>query len=588
MARRCVKLIASLIAVPAAISLLLMPGVASADVNLPVPSAQVSFTFDDGLRSSLDQAAKTLAKQGLTGTNYVIANCVGMTKVPNACRANTNKKYMTWKEIHKLQDKYGWEIGSHGFDHQCLASSGDVCQSNKLTEAEMEAQLAGSKSALAAEGIDATALAPPYGDYDQSVMAKSAKYYSSLRGFADVGMNHWPFSDYLITNIPVREGVDTVDTLKAKVDEAIQTHSWVVFTFHDIVKKPSSEPDDFEFGVKELEELAEYVKHKVKVGQIRSVNMTQGLVTGAPNKMPNASFNAGLGEGWLTDDPANITADAHGNGSYPDPTNSVKLVSTGTASHLFSPRVAVSPGTEYLYKSFLNVLELTSGEVSFYVDEYDSAGFWISGQYRAREGSRWVEELNFAYAPSSTSVATASLQVIVEGAGISAYLDNVQLLALGVETPPPPPASLLANGTFDAGVVNGWSTDSADTILADSAGNGAPDNPVHSVKLIGASRTNHLFSPLVNVTMDDYTISAYLSIHNRTTGEVGWYIDEYDAHGDWVSGQWKLTSTELGVSNVDLTYSPSSTEVARARLQVYVTADSEFLGHVDDVRWWRR
>ena len=329
------------------------------------------------------------------------------------------------------------------------------------------------------------------------------------------------------------------------------------------------------------------MKTKVTAGQIKNVNVTKGLVTGTPNKMPNASFNSGLGEGWRTDAPATITADASGNGSYPDPTRSVKLVSGATASHLFSPQVAVTPGTNYLYKTFLNVSALTSGEVAFYVDEYNAAGAWVSGQYRKRENSRWVEELNFTYTPSSTNVAKASLQVIVAGAGITAYLDNVELLALGAETPPPTPANLVANGTFDAGLGGGWRTDAATAILADSAGNGAPANAVNSVKLQGTAASVHLFSPQVNVTPGNYTISAYLNIKTRTAGEVGWYIDEYDANGNWISGQWKLASTAIGVANVDLTYSPSSTNVAKASLQVYVTGNSGVLSYVDDVRWWR-
>jgi hypothetical protein len=145
----------------------------------------------------------------------------------------------------------------------------------------------------------------------------------------------------------------------------------------------------------------------------------------------------------------------------------------------------------------------------------------------------------------------------------------------------------VANGTFDAGISGGWRTDAATAIVADDAGNGAPANPVNSVKLQGTTANGHLFSPQVNVTPGNYNISAYLDIKNRTAGEVGWYIDEYDANGNWISGQWKLDSTALGASDVDLTYSPSSTSVAKASLQVYVTGDPEVLAYVDDVRWWR-
>ena len=585
-ARGRAKLATVVVAVGAMAAALLTPGAANA-VDNSEPSALVSFTFDDGSLSSLTEAAPTLQEHGLTGTNYVVTNCVGMTSVPNSCRANNDVPYMTWAQIKQLQTQYGWEIGSHGVDHQCLASTGDDCQANKLTAAQVDAQMANSRSALAAQGITATAFAPPYGDYDQTVLAKVAKYYSSMRGFRDEGVNLWPLSDYLVNNVAVEEGLDTVATLKEKVDEAIAAKTWVVFTFHDIVPAPSTDPDDYQFGSAELDELAAYVETKVTAGQVKNVNVSKGLVTGTPNKMPNASFNSGIGEGWRTDAPATITADANGNGSYPDPTRSVKLVSGATTSHLFSPQVAVTPGTNYLYKNFLNVAALASGEVAFYVDEYNAAGAWVSGQYRAREPSRWVEELNFAYTPSSSNVAKASLQVIVVGTGITAYLDNVELLALGAETPPPPATNLVANGTFDAGIGGGWSTDAATAIVADSAGNGAPANPAKSVKLQGTTANGHLFSPRVNVTSGNYNISAYLNIQNRTAGEVGWYIDEYDANGNWISGQWKLASTALGVSNVDLTYSPSTTSVATASLQVYVTGNSGVLAYVDDVRWWR-
>ncbi len=586
LARGRAGLLTIMVALGAMASAMLTPGVANAVVTNAAPSALVSFTFDDGFRSSITQAAPTLQKHGLTGTNYVVTDCVGKTTVPNSCRADGSVPYMTWAQIKQLQTQYGWEIGSHGKDHQCLASSGDVCQANKLTPAQVDAQMASSRAALAAQGITATAFAPPYGDYDQTVLAKVAKYYSSMRGFADEGVNLWPLSDYLVQNVAVEEGLDTVASLKAKVDQAIAGKTWVVFTFHDIVPNPSTDPGDYEFGTAELDQLAAYVKTKVAAGQIKNVNVSKGIVTGTPNKMPNASFNAGIGEGWRTDAPTRITADAGGNGSYPDPTRSVKLVSGTTPTHLFSPQVAVTPGTNYLYKTFLNVSALTSGEVAFYVDEYNAAGAWVSGQYRKRENSRWVEALNFTYTPSSTNVAKASLQVIVAGTGITAYLDNVELLELSGATAPPP-TSLVANGTFDAGIGGGWRTDAAATIVADRAGNGAPANPVNSVKLQGSTSNGHLFSPQVNVTPGNYNISAYLNIRTRTAGEVGWYIDEYDANGNWISGQWKLASTTIGVSNVDLTYSPSTTNVARASVQVYVTSNSGVLAYVDDVRWWR-
>jgi peptidoglycan/xylan/chitin deacetylase (PgdA/CDA1 family) len=572
-------------AVGAMATALLSPTAAFAAVDNPAPTPLVSFTFDDGMASSLTQAAPTLQKYGLTGTNYVITNCVGMTTVPNTCRANTDVPYMTWAQLTQLQNTYGWEIGSHTVDHQCLVSVGGDCQATKLTAAQVDAELANSKAALAANGFNATAFAAPYGDYDMSAVARVAKYYSSMRGFADTGNNIWPLGDYLLRNVPVQEVTTPVATLKAQVDAAIANKQWVVFTFHDIRVTPSRTPDDYQYGTAELDQLAAYVKTKVTAGQIKNVNVSKGLVNGTPNKMPNPTFNNGLGDGWRTDAPSTITADAANNGSYPDFAKSVKLVSGATTGHLFSPTLPVTPTTNYMFKGFLNVAAITTGEVGFYVDEYNAAGQWISGQFRKRENSRWVESMNFTYTPSSTNVAAASLQIWVTGTGITAYVDNVQMLALGAEATPPPSANLVANGTFDAGISAGWTTDSATTIVADAANHGSPANPVNSVKLTATTANKHLFSPQVAVTAGTYKIAGYLNVAARTSGEVGFYIDEYNAAGQWISGQYKLGVTAAGVTNVDLTYSPSTTAVAKASVQVIVQGNSGLQGYFDDVRW---
>jgi peptidoglycan/xylan/chitin deacetylase (PgdA/CDA1 family) len=431
LARGRAKLAAVAGAVLALTAALLTPGAANAAVDNPAPQPLVSFTFDDGMDSALTQAAPTLQKYGLTGTSYVITNCVGMTTVPNTCRAGTDVPYMTWAQITQLQNTYGWEIGSHTVDHQCLVSIGNDCQATKLTPAQVDAELANSKAALAAQGFNATAFAPPYGDYDMSTVAQVAKYYTSMRGFADVGNNAWPLGDLLLHNTPAQEVTTTVATLKAKVDEAITNKTWAVFTFHNITPTPSQVPDDYQYGTAELDQLAAYVQSKVQAGQIKNVNVSKGLVTGTPNMMPNPTFNNGLGDGWRTDAPTTITADAANNGSHPDFANSVKLVSGTTASHLFSPNVPVLPTTTYVYKAFLNVAAITTGEVGFYVDEYNAAGNWISGQFKKRENTRWVESMNFTYTPTSSSVSSASLQIaLTAGTGITAYVDNVQMLAL--------------------------------------------------------------------------------------------------------------------------------------------------------------
>jgi peptidoglycan/xylan/chitin deacetylase (PgdA/CDA1 family) len=550
------------------------------------PEAKVSFTFDDGFASAYTQAAPTLAKYGLVGTGYVVSGCVGMTTVPNTCHADTGRSYMTWAQVVGLQNTYGWEIGSHTATHPYLASSdaGDG-QPNVLTPAQVQQELTQSKADLTAHGLNVMSFASPYGDYNNPVHAQIAKYYATHRGFADVGRNAWPYSDTLLYNFPVQSGV-TVSQVKAQIDAAIAEKSWLVLSLHEIKTNPSPDPDEYEYGTGQLDQIAAYVKQKQDAGLIKSVKVKDGPVASDTNLLSNSSFNGGLG-GWTTDSPTTITADSGNNGSYPDPTNSVRLTSASANKHLFSPKTAVDPATTYMFKTFVNLANITQSEFAYYIDEYDANGNWISGQYKPVGATQaFVENINFTYKPSTQNVRQASLQVIAPGsAGLNAYFDNPQMFPLTATQQQP--TNLVPNGTFDAGLSGGWTTDSATTIKADTANHGSPSNPVNSISLAAATTNKHLFSPKVAVnSTKTYSLSSYLNITALTSNEVGFYIDEYNASGGWVSGQYRAGYRTLGVNNVSFNYTPTSTNVATASLQLIVPGNSALRAYYDDVKWY--
>jgi peptidoglycan/xylan/chitin deacetylase (PgdA/CDA1 family) len=581
----------------------------SVTVNNPVPPAppittpttppvgtsltatpKISFTFDDSLASTYTNVLPILTKYGLTATDYAITGCIGMTTIPNTCHANTDTPYMSWTQLETLQND-GWEIGSHTVTHPYLATSDATdSQPNVLTAAQVTQELVQSKADLAAHGINATDFSSPYGDYNNAVLAQIAKYYASQRGFADQNNNDWPaYNDYIINDYQV-EGTTTVAQVEAKIDDAIANNRWLVLTMHNILPAPSTNPDDYEWGTTQLDQVAAYVKAKQTAGLITSVHVNQGLITSTTNLLPNGSFNDGIADGWTTDDPSAITADNGTNGSYPDPTNSIKLTSGASGNtHLFSPKVAVTAGTTYILKNFLNVQSISSGSVGFYIDEYDSSGNWISGQYKKAEPSAFVEDMDFSYTPSSANVASASLQVVAGGTGIIAYLDNVQWFPSSIApTPPPAQTNLVANGTFDSGIGAGWTTDDSANITANSANNGSPNNPVNSVKLVANTTNKHLFSPKTAVdSTKNYTLTTYLNLQTLTSGEVAFYMDEYDVNGNWISGQYKTGVSALGVRNVSFTYTPSSANVKSASLQIIVVGNSGITAYVDDVRWYQ-
>ncbi|HET7638366.1 MAG TPA: polysaccharide deacetylase family protein, partial [Ktedonobacteraceae bacterium] len=325
--------------------------VSAASVQNLKATPRVSFTFDDGLASAVTLAAPTLATYGLTGTNYIITDCVGMTTVPNTCAADQNSSYMTWDQIAQLKG-FGWEIGSHTKSHIQLST-------DKPTAAALTSQLKDSQSALAAHGYAATDLAFPYGDYDTNVLAQTAKYYESARGFADLGYNTWPYDNTLIVNEQVQEGTAvgnikgvTYAQVKAYIDAAITNNQWLVLTFHGITSTTPTKADDYHTSTGLLGQIAQYVQQQQTAGKIKAVNIEDGLVRGT-NLLANGDFSQGIAAGWTTDDATNIKADNANNGRYPDPTHSISVKTPAgntVDKHLFSPTISVSSTDSYILK----------------------------------------------------------------------------------------------------------------------------------------------------------------------------------------------------------------------------------------------
>jgi peptidoglycan/xylan/chitin deacetylase (PgdA/CDA1 family) len=568
-------------------SSVLMPAQAAAIVKNPAPKAKVSFTFDDGFQSAYTQAAPTLAKYGYTGTSYVTTGCIGMTTAPNTCRADNDLPYMTWAQVQALQNTHKWEIGSHTVSHPLLASTDPQDQPRKLTTAQVTAELANSKSALAARGINAVSFAAPYGDYDMPVLSQIAKYYTSSRGFADTGYNSWPNSDYILRTQQVQAGV-SVATVKGYVDTAIANNQWLVLTFHEIRTNASTNPDDYQYKTADLDAIAAYIKSK----NVDVVNVKDGLLNSDTNLLANSTFDAGVASGWTTDAATQITKNTANNGNSPSATNSLRFVGTNRAIHLFSPKVAVSFGTSYALKNYLNVQRITAGgELGFYIDEYDINGNWISGQYKGAERGVFVQSFNFGYSPTSSRVASASLQVYsTANSGVTAFLDNVQWFATSQITVPPTPqpqTNLVANGTFDAGITAGWTTSSASTMTADASNNGSPANQVNAIKAVSSTANTYLFSPQVTVdSTKNYSLSTYVKVQAMTSGEVGFYIDEYDANGNWISGQYKTGARSVGSADVTFSYTPSSAAVKKASLQIIIVGNGGITAYLDDARWF--
>ena len=140
------------------------------------------------------------------------------------------------------------------------------------------------------------------------------------------------------------------------------------------------------------------------------------------NLMTNATFENGLSP-WSTDDISGVT--------YSASTKNVAFNKTNGTAHLFSPQLSVTPGKNYYLENNLSITSNSGGGVGFYIDEYDASGAWVSGQYKVYTSAVQTGDITFTYAPSSTNVASASLQIIFDGGnGLKGTFDNSRLWAL--------------------------------------------------------------------------------------------------------------------------------------------------------------
>lgn len=150
---------------------------------------------------------------------------------------------------------------------------------------------------------------------------------------------------------------------------------------------------------------------------------------------------------------------------------------------------------------------------------------------------------------------------------------------------PVPPTNLVLNGSFE--IVNGnwasnWTRDITNAISIDTTSKG--NDGVNSLNITPNQQYGHIFNDTIILpdTTSTYHWTQYINTLNGV-GEFGFYIDEYDANGNWISGQWKGMIITMFTGVKDITYIPTSPQVHSIGLQYYVVPDSTFNLYLDSV-----
>jgi len=138
----------------------------------------IALAFDDGYPSWTTVIAPEIKKVGGTATGFV-----------NNQRVRTG--ILTFDDLRDLQNKYGWEIGTHTYHH--FHAPEYVKQKGMAAWAKDE--LGAALDGLAAEGLKARSLAFPFNDSDPAVEREALKKVASFRRQKDFPIPSAPAKD---------------------------------------------------------------------------------------------------------------------------------------------------------------------------------------------------------------------------------------------------------------------------------------------------------------------------------------------------------------------------------------------------------
>lgn len=158
---------------------------------------------------------------------------------------------------------------------------------------------------------------------------------------------------------------------------------------------------------------------------------------------------------------------------------------------------------------------------------------------------------------------------------VSDYLKNNNIPVKTVAQVLEHSGNLVNNYTFENGL-NNWTTDNATQVKVDVMNNGEYPSIKNSVKITGATKASHLFSDKITVQPGvNYGVKVYVDASSFKSGEVGFYADEYDANGNWLSWQWWGGYNQANVATFNHVYITSSDQVAQVELKVYMDPKSK-------------
>lgn len=203
--------------------------------------AKIIFTFDDGTVGDL------VAEQILTTNNQRAVSFITISWL-------NYTNFMTLDDLRRLQS-LGWDISSHTMTHPNLTA---------LDENNLTIELNNSYDWLVNNGFQKSAgfFAYPFGVYNNKVVEKAMQRYMLARTVEDGIQPHLTerLGDKLY-KLKIMEARNTtsVQSIKDRIDSAIDQEQLIILLFHRIVDK---NPTKYEYMESDFRQISDYVKSR--------------------------------------------------------------------------------------------------------------------------------------------------------------------------------------------------------------------------------------------------------------------------------------------------------------------------------------
>lgn len=203
--------------------------------------AEVSFTFDDGSRTQIDNGYPVLFKLHYPATIYLVTKPLGHDDF-----------YMNWGDVKTLE-LAGWDIEAHTRTHPHL---------DKLTHKQLVGELNGCLADLKYHGYNSRHFALPYGETDPTVQRELKKRFVSVRA-GEIVLNelNWEnkLNRYNLSVVPLTEDSD-LELMKRLIEHGTFEKRWLIFMVHKVLpdNDPHLKTERWSVSVSKLKAVATY------------------------------------------------------------------------------------------------------------------------------------------------------------------------------------------------------------------------------------------------------------------------------------------------------------------------------------------